>query len=237
MRLDPAGTGVEDLATTVIAMPRLRLGRDVLGSVNDADLGEALTRLSQVFHLSSARITAIIAAPQSRRQALIHQASEALPAAQRRRFRGVIARQLMRLALRDDLEAARNPEVGAANAVARRLGIGGELSLREQFGRGSGFSPGSVEDVASTDARRRAAALGRAEEDIGRIFRRLETAVERSDIFASQAGFNPRPLVNAVRRFLSIKRRGVTNNRSRSQLAAAEQLLNRELVAVLRLYD
>jgi hypothetical protein len=238
VRQDVFKTGVQDLSTTQIVMPRVKIGSQLVTSMADRDLGPTIEALARQQGLSPQLATRLVTASDAQRAELLRGIGAGLPPAQRRELAGTVDKFFSRVAFKDRLEAGRNPHIGTANAVARQLGSQpGGLSPGRQFTAGSGYAPASHQDVSSTDPAKRRAALGAADADIGRIFHRLEKEAARLGSVHTTAAFDPRPLTRALQLFVDAQMLDLKVRANRSTLVRSTQLVVAELVALLQLYD
>lgn len=234
-------------STRVNLATRLTIGGRTFAPVRDVarggvpGLGEALAAVASEFGIPEGDLARVIAAPTTlsdgdslgRQEHLLQALGRRIPESSR----DPILNMIRAASVRDDLEAGRNLALGPANAVTRLLGQADEIGIADQYTRGSAFSPASRGQVSSSNARLRARALVGAEADIGRIFQQLERSVTRVDIFRERTGFDPRPLLRAVRRYLRAQRRELRTKRDRRTLVRALNSLVDRLLEVLRLYD
>ncbi len=179
---------------------------------------------------------AILAAPRARQPGMA--AALGLSAAQLSTLQGMTAL--------DDLERGRNPALGTANLVNRRLGAVGTGTLDEQYGdpradrrtrdRRPGERTGATAPSTMTgavSARQSRAEERRQDDRIGRIFQRLEATALRGTVVQAPAG-SLEALARAVDRWLRI---ALANRPDRRVLEARTAELVAQLAALLASYD
>lgn len=238
------GSGVSGRQSTSYGNPQSQSFTmlDIPGAAGEAypAIASALVQLRASTGLSSAQVSAILAAPRSQQTNMM--AVLNLTSSQQELLQGVTAL--------DTLERARQGDVGTANLVARRLGAVGEANLSEQFGdpraqigersvtlRGrvdpSDPRAGGAQRAGALAPATMVGAISRERREqrrrIGNIFRRLLQASQRANIYQEGSG-NLGQLAQAVERWL--------NSKNPVDLSSAEAgALIAELVVLLESYD
>jgi hypothetical protein len=149
----------------------------------------------------------------------------------------------------DDLERGRDPALGAANLVNRRLGAAGSGTIQEQFGdprdtssppRTRGRRPGEAAGTTAPSTMTNAVAIRQTQTErsvqnnrIGRTFHRLESSARSATLVDNNSG-GLEHVVRAVDRWLRSVR---ARNPDPLVLAQRENELVAQLAALLASYD
>lgn len=202
----------------------------------------SIARALQVIQRPGVRgrdLLAILAAPRNAQAAMA--ANLGLSSAELQTLQGITAL--------DDLERGRDPALGAANLVNRRLGAGGSGTIQEQFGdprdassppRTRGRTPGETAGSTAPSTMTNAVAVRQTEAErrvqndrIGRIFHRLEATALRATLVDNNAG-SLENVARAVDRWLRSVR---ARNPDPLVLEQRKNELVAQLAALLASYD